>query len=41
METWKLIAMAPPLLIWAGLFLYVRGVEKRLSAAEERLKSRP
>lgn len=37
METWKLVAMIPPLLVWFGLFLYHQNVEKRLKRMEERL----
>ena len=37
MDTWKLIAMAPPLIIWAGLFFYLKSVEKRVAEAEKRL----
>ena len=40
METWKLIAAVPPLLVWFGLFLYLGKVERKLKNVEERLQDR-
>lgn len=38
MELWKLIAAAPPLIVWFGLFLYLRNVETRLKKSEEAMQ---
>lgn len=32
--------MIPPLIVWCGLFLYLRNVDSRLRKAEERIDLR-
>ncbi len=34
METWKLIAAVPPLIVWLCIYAYLRRVENRLKEAE-------
>lgn len=34
METWKLLAAVPPLVVWVSLFLYINRVERRIKAVE-------
>jgi hypothetical protein len=35
METWKLLAAVPPLVVWISLFLYMNKVEARLKSLEK------
>ena len=40
MQNWQ-IAIIPPLLVWFGLFLYLRQVNQRLEKIERELESEP
>lgn len=37
METWKLIAAVPPLMVFAGLWWYLASVDRRIRNVEEAL----
>jgi hypothetical protein len=39
METWKLIAIAPPVMVLLGLWWYLRGVHKTLAELEAKVKA--
>jgi hypothetical protein len=34
-ETWKIVAMLPPLMVWLGLYLYIRKIEKKVQQLEQ------
>lgn len=38
METWKLLAAAPPLVVWVLIFLYMKRVDSRIDSIEKELK---
>lgn len=38
MELWKIIAALPPLIVWFGLFLYLKNVETRLKKSEDAMR---
>jgi hypothetical protein len=37
MDLMRLVAAVPPLLVWFGLWMYLKNIDKKLSEAEGRL----
>jgi CcmD family protein len=37
METWKLLATIPPLVVWIAVFLYANRIDSRIKAMEREL----